>query len=172
MVVDSISKRYSACGARVGALISRNRELLTWAGRYGMARLCPPTLEQIGAEAAYRLPQSYFDPIVAEYSRRRDVLLEELKRLPGVFCRKPSGAFYLMARLPVSNTEHFAQWLLESFEHKGETLMVSPGAGFYESPGAGLLEVRIAYVLEESKIRRAIQLLGKALEAYPDHCDG
>jgi len=167
VVVDSTSKRFSACGARVGCLVTRHAGLMDAATRFAQARLSAPVLEQQGALAALPGVDAYVSRCVAEYSHRRDVTLEELGRIPGVFAPRPQGAFYLMARLPVRSSDDFCRWLLESFSSQGETLMLAPGSGFYATPGRGEDEVRIAYVLEEKALRRALALLGEALEAYP-----
>jgi aspartate aminotransferase len=167
VVVDSTSKRFSACGARVGCLVTRHEGLMDAATRFAQARLSAPVLEQKGALAALPGLDAYVEAGVAEYSRRRDVTLEELAKIPGVFAPRPQGAFYLMARLPVRSSDDFCRWLLESFSSGGETVMLAPGSGFYATPGRGEDEVRIAYVLEEKALRRAIRLLGEALRAYP-----
>ncbi|MCL6523431.1 MAG: pyridoxal phosphate-dependent aminotransferase [Thermoflavifilum sp.] len=168
VLLDTISKRYSACGARIGALISHHQPLIAAALKYAQARLSPPTLEQIGAAAALDLPAEYFVATRKEYDRRRQTLVRLLNEIPGVFCPMPKGAFYAMAKLPVKDAEDFCQWLLESFSYKGQTVMLAPGAGFYATPGKGKQEVRIAYVLEEKALISAITCLKKALEVYPD----
>jgi aspartate aminotransferase len=170
ILLDTISKRYSACGARIGALISHHQEVIASALKYAQARLSPPTLEQIGAAAALELPPDYFDATRKTYLQRRNTLVQLLNEMPGVFCPMPQGAFYAMARLPVKNADDFCQWMLESFSYEGETVMMAPGAGFYATPGLGLQEVRIAYVLEESSLIRAMKCLKLALEQYPDRC--
>lgn len=170
ILLDTISKRYSACGARIGALISHHQEVIASALKYAQARLSPPTLEQIGAAAALDLPPDYFDATRKTYLQRRNTLVQLLNEMPGVFCPMPQGAFYAMARLPVKNADDFCQWMLESFSYEGETVMMAPGAGFYATPGLGLQEVRIAYVLEESSLIRAMKCLKLALEQYPDRC--
>lgn len=167
VVVDSLSKRFSACGARIGCLVSKRREIVDAATRFAMSRLSPPTLGQLGGAAALADPAAFVTPMIAEFARRRDVLKEELRRLPGVLAPEPQGAFYLMARLPVDESERFCEWLLTDFQSDGETVMLAPGPGFYATPGAGQREVRIAYVLGSEPLRRAVQLLGLALEAYP-----
>ncbi len=167
VLLDSISKRYSACGARIGALISKNKEVMTAALRFAQARLSPPTFGQIGAEAALETPQSYFDSVTKEYTARRDFVIEALNKMEGVFCPKPSGAFYCIARLPIDNADKFCQWLLESFSHDGQTVMLAPATGFYSTPGAGNDEVRIAYVLNLGDLRNAMICLGEALKVYP-----
>jgi len=167
VVVDSVSKRYSLCGARIGNIVSRNREFMAAILRFGQARLCPPTLEQFACTALTEVPASYMAGVNAEYQKRRDVVCEALAAMPGVFVRKPEGAFYVCARLPVADTNAFAEWLLRDFASGGETVMVAPADGFYATPGLGLNEVRIAYVLEEPKLRAAMRCLGEALAAYP-----
>ena len=166
IVVDSISKRFSACGARVGALISRNRDIMEAALKFGQARLCPPTAEQVGAIAAYRMDPSYFDPIRIEYQTRRDTLLAGLTRSPDVILRKPQGAFYMIVKLPVKDTDDFARWLLTDWQVDGETVMVAPGDGFYATPGLGGSEIRVAYVLETDKLERAARILLQGMEGY------
>lgn len=167
IVVDSTSKRLSACGARVGCLLTKHRGVLDAAMRFAQARLSAPVLGQKGALAALRGAGPFIKDSIAEYRRRRDLTLQELNRLPGAFAPCPKGAFYLMARLPVKSSDDFCRWLLEAWSDDGETVMLAPGSGFYATPGRGDDEVRIAYVLEESALRRAIALLGRALEAYP-----
>ncbi|MCS6914581.1 MAG: pyridoxal phosphate-dependent aminotransferase [Myxococcales bacterium] len=167
IVVDSLSKRFSACGARVGCLVSRLRPVLEAATRFAMSRLSPPTLGQLGGMAVLQEAEAFIEPMIADFERRRNVLLEELRRLPGVLCPEPQGAFYLMARLPVDSSERFCQWLLTDFSLDGETVMLAPGPGFYATAGAGHDEVRIAYVLAEAPLRRAMHLLGHALGTYP-----
>ena len=166
IVVDSVSKRFSACGARVGALISRNRDFLAQAMKLCQGRLCSATLDQLGAAALYSVDPSYFDATRDEYRRRRNACVEGLHRIPGVVCEEPKGAFYLMAKLPVDDADKFQTWLLEEFEERGETLMFAPGEGFYGTPGKGKDEIRIAYVLNEGDIRRSMELLGLAIARY------
>ncbi|OYW02338.1 MAG: aspartate aminotransferase, partial [Acidobacteria bacterium 37-65-4] len=166
IVVDSISKRFSACGARVGALISRNRGIMEAVLKFGQARLCPPTAEQVGAIAAYRMDPSYFDPIRIEYQTRRDTLYAGLTACPGVVLRKPEGAFYMIVKLPVKDTDDFARWLLTDWQVDGETVMVAPGDGFYATPGLGHDEIRVAYVLETEKLERAARILVAGMEEY------
>ena len=167
VLLDSISKRYSACGARIGCVISRNKELTRAALRYGMARLCPPTLEQLGAEAGIDTPKSYFQEVLTEYTKRRNVMVKALNEMPGVLAPKPKGAFYLIARLPVDNADRFAQWLLADFHINGETTMIAPANGFYSTPGYGEDEVRIAYVLNRGDIKKAMHILAEGLKVYP-----
>lgn len=152
IMIDSVSKRYSMCGARIGCLVSKNKEVITTALKYAQARLSPPTYAQIASEAALETPQTYFDEVITEYVSRRDILIEELSKVPGVKVANPKGAFYCIAELPVANADDFAQWLLENFEYEGETVMVAPAAGFYSTPGLGLNQIRIAYVLEKEKL--------------------
>ena len=166
IVVDSISKRYSACGARIGAVISRNREITQSVLKFAQARLCPPTLEQIGAIGAYRLPITFFKDILSEYQKRRDILYEILTSNKNIILQKPKGAFYIMARLPLDDSDKFARWMLGDFDVNGETVMVAPGAGFYSTPGKGKQEVRIAYVLETAKLEKAGKILLQAIEKY------
>ena len=167
LMIDSVSKRYSMCGARIGALISKNKEVMAAALKFGQARLSPPTIDQVAAEAALSTPQSYFDEVVREYVARRNIMVDGLNSIPGVFCPKPKGAFYCVARFPVDDAEQFCQWLLESFEYKGQTVMMAPANGFYSTPGAGKNEARIAYVLNQDALRKAVDCLRVALEEYP-----
>lgn len=167
ILLDTVSKRYSACGARIGALVTKNKEVLTAVMKLAQARLSPPTFEQILGEAACQLPLDYFEPILAEYWLRRDTLVGRLKEMEGVFCPNPGGAFYVMARLPIDDCDKFCQWLLESFEHNGTTVMLAPGTGFYASPGLGKQEVRLAYVLNTNAINQAMDCLEAALKVYP-----
>ena len=168
VLIDSVSKRYSMCGARVGALVSRNKDFMSSALKFGQARLSPPTLGQIAGEAALDTPQSYFDDVIEEYVERRDVLVEGLNRIPGVKCPNPSGAFYCIAELPVENAEDFCQWILEKFDHHGQTIMMAPAAGFYSTPGSGLNQVRIAYVLNVESLKKSVECLQVALEKYAE----
>ncbi|MDP1745889.1 MAG: pyridoxal phosphate-dependent aminotransferase [Bacteroidota bacterium] len=167
ILLDSISKRYSACGARIGALISKNKEVMAAAMKFAQARLSPPTFGQIGAEAALNTPKEYFVKVQKEYVERRDFVIEELNKMEGVFCPKPSGAFYCIARLPIDNSDKFCQWLLEEFEYNGETVMLAPATGFYSTPGSGINEVRLAYVLNKEDLKSAMICLEKALKVYP-----
>jgi aspartate aminotransferase len=166
IVVDSISKRFSSCGARIGAVITRNKELHQSLLRFAQARLCPPTVEQKAALAAYRMGIDYFKPVREEYERRRDVLYEGLKDIPGVVIQKPQGAFYIIVRLPVKDAEHFVLWMLRDFHLAKETVMVAPAQGFYCTPEKGKDEVRIAYVLKEQDLRRAIVVFKEGLNKY------
>ena len=167
VLLDSISKRYSACGARIGAMISKNKEVMSAALKFAQARLSPPTFGQIGAEAALETPQEYFDAVTKEYTARRNFVIEALNKIEGVFCPKPSGAFYCIARLPIDNADKFCQWLLENFNHNGQTVMLAPATGFYSTPGAGMDEVRIAYVLKIDDLQNAMICLDEALKVYP-----
>ncbi|XOV68750.1 MAG: pyridoxal phosphate-dependent aminotransferase [Fluviicola sp.] len=167
IMIDSVSKRYSMCGARIGAIVSRNNEVMTAALKFAQARLSPPTLAQIASEAALDTPQSYFDEVVSEYVERRNTMVDGLNAIEGVFCPKPSGAFYCVAKFPVDNTEKFCQWLLESFEFEGETVMMAPASGFYATPGLGTQEARIAYVVNTEDLKKAVRILEEALKVYP-----
>lgn len=167
IMVDSVSKRYSMCGARIGALVSRNKEVMASALKFGQARLSPPTLGQVAGEAALATPQSYFDAVVDEYVERRNVLVDGLNAIPGVRCPKPSGAFYCIAELPVVDAEHFCQWMLESFDHEGQTVMMAPAAGFYSTPGAGKNQVRVAYVLNVQSLIKSVKCVEEGLKVYP-----
>ena len=166
IMIDSVSKRYSMCGARIGCLVSKNKDVMATAMKFAQARLSPPTYAQIASEAALDTPQSYFEDVIAEYKGRRDLLVEGLQNIPGVKVAVPKGAFYCIAQLPVTNADDFAQWLLESYDFYGETVMVAPAAGFYSTPGVGLNEVRIAYVLKKEDLQRAIAILEAALKTY------
>jgi aspartate aminotransferase len=166
LVVDSVSKRYSMCGARIGCLISRNKEVIQTALKFAQARLSPPTYAQIASEAALDTPQSYFTEVKQEYVARRDLIIRELEQIEGVKVARPQGAFYCIAELPVADADDFAQWLLESFHHKGETVMVAPAAGFYASPELGRNQIRIAYVLEKDSLLKAASILREALNQY------
>jgi len=173
ILLDSISKRFSACGARIGNIATKNKDIIASALRFGQARLCPPRIEQFAAKAILdNLKPEYFVELRQEYMRRRDAALEELAKIPGVFCQKPSGAFYLMVKLPISDTDDFAEWLLADYDEDGETVMVAPGAGFYATKGLGKSEVRIAYVLEENELRKAIRIFGRGLERYREIKEG
>jgi aspartate aminotransferase len=167
IMIDSVSKRYSMCGARIGAMISKNKEIMNAALKFGQARLSPPTVDQIAAEAALNTPQSYFDDVVSEYVKRRDIMVDGLNAIPGVFCPKPSGAFYCVAKFPVDDAEKFCQWLLEDFSFEGQTVMMAPANGFYSTKGAGQQEARIAYVLNQDALRNAVKCLEEALKVYP-----
>lgn len=166
IMIDSVSKRYSMCGARIGCIVSKNKEVMATAMKFAQARLSPPTIEQIASEAALDTPQSYFDEVISEYRERRDTLIEELNKIDGVIVSKPKGAFYCIAQLPVNNADAFAQWLLESYDLNGETVMVAPAAGFYSTPGMGLNQVRIAYVLKKQDLISAVRILKAAIPVY------
>ncbi len=167
ILFDSMSKRYSECGIRVGALITRNKNVLAAALKFGMARLCPPALGQIAAEASLDTTDEYFARVHREYVERRDFMVEALNKIPGVICPLPKGAFYSIVRLPVDDADKFCQWLLEEFEYNHQTVMVAPASGFYHTPGLGKNEVRIAYVLKKSELKKAIETLAVALNEYP-----
>lgn len=166
IMIDSVSKRYSMCGARIGCIVSKNKDLMATAMKFAQARLSPPTFAQIASEAALETPQSYFDDVITEYKDRRDTLISELQKIEGVKVATPKGAFYCIAKLPVKNADDFAQWLLESYDLNGETVMVAPAAGFYSTPSVGLDEVRIAYVLKKEDLIRSVEILKEALKAY------
>jgi aspartate aminotransferase len=167
IMIDSVSKRYSMCGARIGCIVSKNKELIQTALKFAQARLSPPTFALIASEAALETPDSYFKEVNAEYFLRRNTLIEELNKIPNVKVSVPKGAFYCIAELPVKDADHFAQWLLESFSDQGETVMVAPASGFYSTPGSGKNQIRIAYVLNINSLKRSVALLKKALEQYP-----
>ncbi len=167
ILLDSISKRYSACGARIGAMITKNKEVMASALKFAQARLSPPSYGQIGAEAALDTPKSYFAEVKTEYIARRDFVIESLNKINGVFCPKPSGAFYCIAKLPIDNADKFCQWLLEDFSLNSQTVMLAPATGFYSTAGAGIDEVRIAYVLKIEDLKNAIACLEAALKVYP-----
>jgi len=166
IMIDSVSKRYSMCGARIGCIVSKNKEVMATAMKFAQARLSPPTYAQIASEAALETPQSYFDDVITEYKDRRDTLITELQKIDGVKVASPKGAFYCIAKLPIKNADNFAQWLLESFDYNGETVMVAPAAGFYSTPNVGLDEVRIAYVLKKEDLIRSVEILKEALKVY------
>ena len=166
IVVDSISKRFSCCGARIGAVVTRNEQVYQAVLKFAQARLCPPTIEQKMALAAYRMGRAYFDPVQKEYQLRRDVLYDGLKDIPGIVIRKPQGAFYYIVRLPIEDCEHFVRWMLTDFQLENETVMVAPAQGFYSTPGKGADEVRIAYVLKEEDLKRAITVFKTGLAEY------
>jgi len=168
IVIDSTSKRYSMCGIRVGCIVSKNKDLMATVMKFAQARLSPPTFGQIAGEAALKTDASYFEEVSAEYVSRRDLLVEGLNEIEGVFCPKPTGAFYAIAELPVDDADKFAQWLLEDFELDGETIMVAPAAGFYATPNMGIRQVRIAYVLNKKSLQKSITILASALKEYPD----
>ena len=167
VLIDSVSKRYSECGIRIGCLITKNKEIRQAVMKFCQARLSPPLLGQIVAEASLDAPEEYYRDVYDEYVERRKVLIDGLNRIPGVYSPIPMGAFYTMAQLPVDDAEKFCRWCLEKFNYEGETVMMAPGAGFYTTPGAGINQVRIAYVLKKPDLERALVVLRKALEAYP-----
>jgi len=167
ILIDSVSKRYSMCGVRIGALISRNSDFMAAALKFAQARLSPPTFGQVAAEAALDAPQSYFDNVVAEYIERRNIMVNGLNAIEGVFCPMPKGAFYCVAEFPVEDADDFCQWLLESFEFEGQTVMMAPCSGFYATPGLGKNQARIAYVLDKDSLRNALKCLEAALKVYP-----
>ena len=166
IILDSVSKRYSACGARIGCMVSKNKEVISAALRMGQARLCSPSIEQAGAASALKIGEDYFERMAAEYMRRRDTVYDELMKIPGAMCLKPNGAFYVMARLPVKDIEDFSQWMLTDFNLNGETTMIAPGPGFYATPGKGRDEARIAYVLNVDDLKKAMRIIAKGIETY------
>jgi len=167
VLLDSISKRYSACGARIGVLISRNDEVICTALKFAQARLSPPTLGQIVGEEAINTPESYFKLVLADYFERRKTVVESINKMEGCFCPNPGGAFYAVARLPIDDSDKFCQWLLENFSFEGQTVMLAPATGFYSTQGRGLNEVRISYVLNVNDLKKAMQCLEEALKVYP-----
>lgn len=167
IIMDTISKRYSACGGRIGALVTKNQQVLDAVMKFAQARLSPPSFAQIAGEAAIDLPANYFDTTKAEYKKRRDLIVERLNKIEGVYCPNPGGAFYAIAELPIDDADQFCQWLLESFSHEGQTVMLAPATGFYGTPGLGKKEVRLAYVLKLEDINKAMDCLEAALKAYP-----
>jgi aspartate aminotransferase len=167
VLIDSVSKRYSMCGARIGAIISRNKEVMSSALKFGQARLSPPTFGQIAGEEALKTPVSYFTDVVDEYVMRRDIIVDGLNAIPGVICPKPQGAFYAIARLPIDNADRFCQWLLEEFSYQNQTVMLAPASGFYATKGLGENEVRVAYVLKKDSLEKAVKCLEEALKVYP-----
>lgn len=166
VVIDSVSKRFSACGARIGALITKNKALQNEVMKFLQGRLCSATLDQVASAMLYTVDDSYFAAVRDEYRKRRDTIYSKLQQIPGVVCEKPMGAFYVMAKLPVDNTDTFQQWLLTDFDDKGETVMFAPGEGFYATPGKGMSEVRLAYVLKQADIERAMDLLALGIKKY------
>jgi len=167
ILLDSVSKRYSECGVRIGCLITKNKDVLATALKFAQARLSPPGLGQIVGEASIDTPQEYFDNVYNEYIARRDFMVEALNRMPGVYCPKPKGAFYSTVKLPVDDADKFSQWLLEEFDHNNQTVMLAPASGFYSTPGLGRDEVRIAYVLNTDDLKNAMEALAEALKVYP-----
>lgn len=166
IMIDSVSKRYSMCGARIGCIVSKNKEVMAAAMKFAQARLSPPTFAQIASEAALDTPQNYFDEVISEYRERRDILISELDKIEGVKVSKPKGAFYCIVELPIDNADDFAQWLLESYDLEKETVMIAPAAGFYSTPGVGLNQVRIAYVLKKEDLIQSVRILKEALFVY------
>jgi len=167
VMIDSVSKRYSMCGARIGALVTRNRVVMAAALKFAQARLSPPTFGQLASMAALDTPQSYFDGVVEEYVERRNILVDGLNTIPGVICPKPKGAFYCIAQLPIDDADVFCQWILESFEYNNQTVMMAPATGFYANPSKGKNQVRLAYVLNQESLVNAVECLKRALEVYP-----
>lgn len=167
VLIDSVSKRFSACGARIGCFISANEELMQQAIKPAQSRLCVPTLEMIGSKALFDLPADFFEPIAEEYCKRRNIMIDALQAMPGVLCEKPHGAFYAIAKLPVDNAEKFVRWLLTDFSLDNETVMAAPAENFYSTPGLGVDEARFAYVLECSELEKAMKVLAKGLQEYP-----
>ncbi|GAB1406010.1 hypothetical protein MASR1M74_31930 [Lentimicrobium sp.] len=167
VLIDSVSKRYSECGVRIGAVISKNKKLMAAALKFAQARLSPPSLGQVIGEASLNTPDSYFKEVYDEYILRRNLVIEELNKIPGVLAPMPKGAFYTIVGLPVDDADTFCQWLLEEFEYQGQTVMLAPASGFYATPGLGKNEVRIAYVLKSEDLRNAVKCLEEALKVYP-----
>lgn len=167
VLFDSVSKRYSACGIRIGALISRNKDVMRAALKFAQARLSPPSLGQIAAAAAADTPDRYFEEVIKEYVARRNIVVDSMNAMAGVICPLPKGAFYVTARLPIDDCDRFCQWLLESFEYEGQTVMLAPASGFYSTPGAGINEVRISYVLNVEDLKKAMKCIEEALKVYP-----
>ena len=167
VLIDSVSKRYSACGVRIGAMISKNKELMATAIKFAQARLSPPTFGQVAAEAAIDTPDEYFDKVIDEYIARRNVVVEKINKIEGAYCPNPSGAFYVVAKLPIDDSDIFCQWLLEDFNYQGQTVMLAPATGFYATKGKGLDEVRISYVLKVEDLKSSIKCLEEALKVYP-----
>jgi len=167
ILIDSVSKRYSACGVRIGAMISRNKEVMTTAMKFAQARLSPPSLGQLVSEAAVNTPDSYFEMVQEEYLKRRNIVVELINKMDGAFCPNPKGAFYTVARLPIDDSDRFCQWLLEEFDYNNETLMLAPATGFYSTKGAGKNEVRISYVLNVDDLKKSMKCLEEALKVYP-----
>ncbi|MCK9270800.1 MAG: pyridoxal phosphate-dependent aminotransferase [Bacteroidales bacterium] len=167
VLIDSVSKRYSMCGVRVGMMISKNKELMATAMKFAQARLSPPSLGQVAAEAAIATSDEYFEEVLAEYHKRRNTVYEAINNIPGALCPNPSGAFYVVARLPIDNSDKFCQWLLDSFHYENKTVMLAPATGFYSTPGRGLDEVRISYVLKVEDLKESMKVLGEALKVYP-----
>lgn len=167
ILIDSVSKRYSACGFRIGCMISKNKELMATALKFAQARLSPPSFGQVAGEAALETPQSYFDEVMEEYLQRRNVVVDAINKINGAFCPNPKGAFYVVAKLPVDDTDKFCQWILESYDYKKQTVMFAPASGFYSTPGLGKDEIRISYVLNTDDLKHAMKVLEEALKVYP-----
>ena len=167
ILFDSVSKRYSACGVRIGCMISKNKAVMSTALKFAQARLSPPTLGQVASEAALDTPSLYFDEVLVEYHARRDIVVEAINKIPGAFCPNPKGAFYVVARLPIDDSDVFCQWLLEDFEYQNQTVMLAPATGFYATPGKGKDEVRISYVLKVADLAASMKCLEEALKVYP-----
>ena len=167
ILIDSVSKRYSMCGARIGCMVSRNKAVMSTAMKYAQARLSPPTLAQIASEAALKTGPEYFENVKKEYENRRNILVDGLNSIDGVTCPKPKGAFYAMAQLPVDSTDRFAQWLLSTFARDGSTVMLAPAEGFYATPGMGINQVRLAYVLNKQALEESVDILREAIKQYP-----
>lgn len=166
ILVDSVSKRYSACGARIGCIVSKNKELMAAVLKFAQARLCPPTVDQLAANACVHLPDEYFAGILSEYKKRRDLVYDELQQIPGCICVKPQGAFYIVAKLPIRDAEEFIIWLLRDFQINNETVMTAPAEGFYATPGLGKNELRIAYILKEDDLKKAMYIFKNGLIEY------
>lgn len=171
IMLDSASKRYSMCGVRIGAIVSKNKEVLQTALKFGQARLSPPFFGQVAVESALKAPDSYYQEVKGEYEKRKDVLIEELSKIPDIKYSHPYGAFYTVVELPIDDDERFCSWILSEFDYNGETVMFAPGSGFYVTPGAGKKQIRIAYVVNEDKLRRAMKCLREALKVYPGRVD-
>ncbi len=167
ILIDSVSKRYSACGVRIGWMVSRNKEVISTALKFAQARLSPPTFGQVAAEAAVDTPDAYFDAVIKEYIARRNAVVEGINNIRGAFCPNPSGAFYVVARLPIDDSDRFCRWLLEDFEFENQTVMLAPASGFYSTPGKGKDEVRISYVLKVEDLKSSVKVLAEALKVYP-----
>jgi aspartate aminotransferase len=167
VLLDSISKRYSACGVRIGVMISRNKEVMSTAMKFAQARLSPPTFGQIAGEAAVDTPAQYLEEVLQEYVQRRNIVVESINKMEGCFCPNPGGAFYAVARLPIDDSDRFCQWLLEDFSFEGQTVMLAPATGFYSTPGRGKDEVRISYVLKVEDLKKAMQCMEEGLKVYP-----
>lgn len=166
IMVDSVSKRYSACGARIGCIVSRNAELMAATLKFAQARLCPPTVDQLAANACVELGDEFFGPLISEYKKRRDLVFAELQKIPGIVCVKPQGAFYIVAKLPIENAEDFVIWLLDNFQIDNETVMAAPAEGFYSTPGLGRNELRLAYILNEEDLTKAMNIFRQGFEEY------